>query len=261
MHSVWKQPPVYDRNNPDLTGPLVVNYDLDQLRVGENYMVVDHKDGHDIIDRDLAPGDGWSRALAAPECAWPRGAHLCVLVEWHPDRTVGSDWDARLEAVTTGLRSLGYVVERAGRPVNPEKDRYAALLVYRMEPDKTPPRRSADAWAYVSPPRPYSWRDPNPLDLLERRLKETKAARDGAGIVVRDIDSALWPPEADLCGVVRWWPAPDTSAEAVYDRLREMTSVMQADGYRVRTQDRPLPDAVETVALLVYREATQNTID
>lgn len=257
MRSAWKQPPVYDRNNPSRTGPAVVNYDLDQLKVGENYMVVGHRDGY----RDLAPGDGWSRALAAPECAWPRGARLCVLVEWHPDRTVGSDWDARLEAVTTGLCSRGYVVERAGRPIDPEKDRYAHLLVYRMEPGKTPPQRPADAWAHIPPPRTYTYRDPNPLEQVEQRLKETKAAREGANLVVRDIDTALWPPEADLCGAVHWSPTPASSNEAVYDGLRKMTEVLQADGYRVRMQERPLPDAVESVGLLVYREAAQNTID
>ncbi|MFB6552664.1 hypothetical protein [Streptomyces sp. NPDC056405] len=260
MRSAWKQRPAYDRNDPTRTGPLVVNFDLDQLKVGENRVVVGHKDGFDLHDRDIAPGDGWSRALYAPECTWPQGADLCVLVEWHPDRRVGSDWGARLEAVTTGLRSLDYVVERAGRPIDPAADLHANLLVYRMEPGKAPPRRPADAWAHVPPPRTYTWPETNPLDLLERWLKQSKAARNGVRLMVRDVASALWPPEAELCGLARWWPAPDTFTTAAYDGLREMASVMQDASYRVRTQERALPDAVEWVDLLVYREATPDAI-
>lgn len=116
MRSAWNERPAYDRNNPNRTAPTVVNYDLDHLKVGENRVVVGRKDGYDLHDRDIAPGDGWSRALYAPECAWPRGADLCVVVEWHPDRKVGSDWSVRLEAVTDGLRSLDYVVEWAVGP-------------------------------------------------------------------------------------------------------------------------------------------------
>lgn len=116
---------------PSRASSLVVHYGLDQRKVGENRVVVGRKDGLDLHGRDIAPGDGWSRALYAPECTWPQGAHLCVLVEWHPNRRVGSDWTARQESVTSGLRSLGYVVERAGRPIVPANDLYASLLVYR----------------------------------------------------------------------------------------------------------------------------------
>ncbi|MGI5397132.1 hypothetical protein [Streptomyces sp. CA-251251] len=70
----------------------MVNYDLDELKVGENRVVVGRKDGYDLYARDIAPGNGWSRALYAPECTWPQGADLCVLVEWHPYPTVGSNW-------------------------------------------------------------------------------------------------------------------------------------------------------------------------
>ncbi len=260
MRSAWKQRPAYDRNDPTRTGPLVVNFDLDQLKVGENRVVVGHKDGFDLHDRDIAPGDGWSRALYAPECAWPQGADLCVLVEWHPDRRSESDWDARLETVTTGLCSLGYVVERAGRPIDPTQDRYASLLVYRMAPDKTPPRRPDDAWAHLPPPRPYDWRETRPLEQLQWWLSQTKAAGNGARVTVWDLASALWPPEADFCGHVRWWPAPDTAADAVYGGLRELASVVRGAGYRVRSQERPLPDAVDTVDLLVYREASPGAL-
>ncbi|GHB14484.1 hypothetical protein GCM10010330_80240 [Streptomyces tendae] len=258
MRSAWTQRPIYDRNNPSRTAPSVVNYDLDQLKVGENRVVVGRKDGYDLYDRDIAPGDGWSRALYAPECTWPRGAALCVLVEWHPDRKVGSDWAARLKTVTAGLRSLDYVVEWAGRPIDPEKDLHANLLVYRMEAGKNPPRRPSDAWAFIPAPRTYTWPEKSPLELMEGWLKQTKAAR-GTRLMVRDVATALWSPEADRCGLVRWWPAQD-SAEAVNGGLREMAMTMWDTGYRLRTQERALPDAVESVDLLVYREATADAV-
>ncbi|MET8822531.1 hypothetical protein [Streptomyces rochei] len=252
MRSAWKQQPVYDRNNPSRTAPSVVNYDLDQLKVGENRVMVGHKDGYDLYDRDIAPGDGWCRALYAPECAWPRGADLCVLVEWFPDRKVGSDWNARLKAVTAGLRSLDYVVEWAGRPIDPEKDLQANLLVYRMEAGKNPPRRPSDAWLHIPAPRTYAWNEVNPLHQLESWLKDTTAVRNGRRVMVRELNSVLWPPEADFCALARWQLAPDTSAETVHAGVREMASVVQDLGYRLRTQERPLPNAVETVDLLVY---------
>ncbi|MDH6629427.1 hypothetical protein M2271_007263 [Streptomyces sp. LBL] len=255
MRSYWTRPPVYDRTNPTHTGPLVVNYDLDQLEVGENRVVVGHKDGYDLHDRDIAPGDGWCRALYAPECTWPRGAHVCVLVEWHPDHKVGSDWDARLEAVTTSLRSMDYVVERAGQPINPAQDLRATLLVYRMEPGKTPPQRSADAWTHVPPLHTYTWRETNPLTQIGHSLRKTKAAQAGSRLVVRDIASALWPPEASFCAHVRWWPAPGTSSAEVHAGLSEFTSVARNADFRTRLQERPVPDAVESVDLLAYREA------
>lgn len=259
MRSAWTHPPVYDRTNPNRTGPSVVNYDLDQLKVGENWVVTGRRDGHNLRNRDIAPGDGWSRALYAPECAWPRGADLCVRVEWHPDREVGSDWDARLEAVTTGLRSLDYVVERAGRPINPEQDLQANLLVYRMEPGKTPPQRSDDAWAHVPPPRTYTWRETSPLDGLRYVVGQANY-RDRSRMVVWDIESALWPPEASFCGHLRWWPAPGFAfSAAVHDDLREFIAAMQDAGYRTRLQERPIPDEVGQLDLLVYREADSAT--
>ncbi|MFJ3365801.1 hypothetical protein [Streptomyces anthocyanicus] len=233
---------------------------MDQLKVGENRVVVGHRDGYDLHDRDIAPGDGWSRALYAPECAWPRGAELCVVVEWHPDRRAGSDWFARLEAVTIGLRSLGYVVERAGRPVNPAKDLHANLLVYRMEPDTPPPRRTDSAWTHVPAPRTYTWPEPNPLDTLGGLLSQTKAGRHGARVIVRDIVSALWPPEADHCEHVRWWPTPGTTAGTAYEGLREMALAMWDAGYRVQAQERPLPEIVESIDLLVFRKASGDAV-
>ncbi|MFD9248412.1 hypothetical protein [Streptomyces bottropensis] len=233
----------------------MVNYDLDRLRVGENRVVVGRKDGYDLHDRNIAPGDGWSRALYAPECAWPQGADLCALVEWHPDHNVGSDWAARLEAVTTGLRSLDYEVERAGRPVDPTHDLRANLLVYRMEPGKTPPQRSDDAWAHVTAPCTYKWPEVSPLNQLSHWVHDTKAARNGLSLAVWDIATALWPPEADFCAHLRWFPAPDTSSAEVYEGLREFSSVVQNVGYQTRVQERPIPDAAESVDLLVYNRA------
>ncbi|MER5376247.1 hypothetical protein [Streptomyces sp. NPDC002553] len=255
MRSAWMQRPVYDRDNPSRTGPLVVNYDLDQLKVGENRVVVGRRDGYDLHGRNIAPGDGWCRALYAPECAWPRGADLCAVVEWHPDHKIGSDWAARMEAVTTGLRSLDYVVERAGRPVDPAQDLQATLLVYHMEPGKTPPQRSDDAWAHVPAPRTYTWPEVSPLVRLRSWLGETKAARKGSSLAVWDIASAMWPPEADFCAHVRWSPAPGTSSAEVYEGLREFSAAVQEADYRTRLRERPIPDEAESVDLLVYHEA------
>ncbi|MDX3345855.1 hypothetical protein PV387_14645 [Streptomyces sp. ME02-6987-2C] len=260
MRSAWEQRPAYDRSDPNLTGPLVVNFDLGQLKVGENWISVGRKDGLNLCHRDIAPGDGWSRARYAPECAWPRGAELCVLVEWYPDLEAGSDWNARLEAVTAGLRSLGYVVERAGRPIDPAKDLGAHLLVYRMEPGKTPPSRPADAWTHAPAPKTYTWPERDPLDHVRWLLSQTKARGNGARVTVWTLASALWPPEADLCGHVRWWPA-EGSGEAVHRDLREVVSVMRDEGYRVRQQERSLPNAVREVDLLVYRVADTGATD
>jgi hypothetical protein len=256
VRSAWRQRPVYDRNAPERTGPLVVNYDLDQLTVGENLVVTGRKDGSDLHDRDIAPGDGWCRAVYAPECAWPRGAHLCVLVEWHPDRVVGSDWDARLTTVTAGLRSLGYVVERAGRPVDPAQDLRATLLVYRMEPGRTPPDRPAGAWTHVPPrPRTFDWRNLTPAGQLRKMLQQFEAARYGRRLVVWDIEGALWPPEASVCARLRWQPTPGAVSPQIYDGLRRLASDLRRVGYRTQLQERPIPDAVEWVDVLVYREA------
>ncbi|MCX4858345.1 hypothetical protein [Streptomyces canus] len=238
----------------------MVNYDLDQLKVGENRVIVGRKDGYDLHGRDIAPGDGWCQAIYAPECAWPRGADLCVRVEWHPDREVGSDWAERLKAVTCALRSLDYVVERAGRPVAPEKDLRADLLVYRMGLGKTPPPRPDDAWAHVPPPRTYHRRrEADPLDLLRHWLRETTAARKASSLVVWDPPSVLWPPEADFCAHLRWAPAPGTSSAEIYEGLREIGSVVQDAGYLTRLQERPIPDAAKSVDLLVYRKSDSVT--
>ncbi|MEU5281088.1 hypothetical protein AB0G87_32310 [Streptomyces asoensis] len=255
MRSAWTHPPVYDRDNPNHTGPLVVNYDLDQLKVGENRVIVGRKNGYDLHSRDVAPGDGWARALYAPECTWPRGAQLCVLVEWHPDYETGSDWNARLDAVTDGLRALDYVVERAGRPFDPAQDLRANLLVYRMEPGQTPPQRSPDAWAHIPPRRTYKWPEVSPLHQLSLRVHDTKAARNGRSLAVWDIASALWPAEADFCAHLRWFPAPGATFAEVYEGLREFSSAVQGAGYRTRVQERRIPDTVESVDLLVYADA------
>ncbi|MFI5682312.1 hypothetical protein [Streptomyces sp. NPDC051636] len=235
----------------------MVNFDLDQLKVGENWVVVGRKDGYDIHGRNIAPGDGWCRAMYAPECAWPRGADLCVLVEWHPCLKAGSNWAVRLEAVTTALRSLDYVVEHAGRPVDPTLDLRANLLVYRMEPGKAPPQRPQDAWTHVPPRRtaPYSWHETSPQDQVSKVLRDTKAARNGSRLVVWDIESALWPPRASSCTLVRWWPTPGAPSRAIHEGLREFTSAARDAGYCTRLQECPIPDAIEDVDLLVYREA------
>ncbi|WP_331763544.1 hypothetical protein [Streptomyces anthocyanicus] len=88
--------------------------------------------------------------------------------------------------------------------IDPAKDLYANLFVYRMEAGKTPPRRPGDAWAHLPLPRTYAWNEVNPLHHLESWLKDTKAARNGTRVMVRDLNSALWPPEADFCALVRW---------------------------------------------------------
>ncbi|MFI8194781.1 hypothetical protein ACIF8T_39835 [Streptomyces sp. NPDC085946] len=254
MRSYTTTPPVYDRSDPNQSGPLVVNYDLDQLKLGENWRVTGHRDGAAVHDRDLTPGNGWCKAVYAPECTWPLGAHLCVLVQWHPDRRTISDWDARLDAVATGLRSRGYIVERAGRPADPNRDTRASLLVYRMEQGKTAPQRPADAWAHVPPPRTYRWQERTPLDDLKSLVRQTRANRNGSHLVVWDIDTALWPAEASFCALLRWLPARDTFNGTIHDMLCEVVPLVQEAGYQTRLQESPVPDAVGQFDLLVYRE-------
>ncbi|MFJ7905209.1 hypothetical protein ACIQ6V_32785 [Streptomyces sp. NPDC096198] len=250
--SPWKKRPAYDRNHPDQTAPSVVNYDLDQLRVGENEYLKPHPDGYDVLCRDVAPGDGWCRAQYAPECAWPTGAHMCVRVMWYPDYIIGSDWMTRLDTVTTALQSLGYTVEQAGQPADPEQDREAVLLVYLMEPGKTPPARPDDAWAYVPPARQYRWPEVSPQEQLQEELSKAEVSRYCSRWTVWKIESALWPPHASFCVQARWWPDPSAG---VHEGARQFVSAVHDLGYRTRLQERPIPSDVEYLDFLIYQEA------
>ncbi|MFG2141852.1 hypothetical protein [Streptomyces sp. NPDC048650] len=251
--------PVYDRARPNRTAPVVVQHDLDQLKVGANPIVVGRQYGLSIVGRDIAPGDGWCRALYAPECSWPQGADICVLVEWFPDREVGSDWAMRLDAVSAALHSLGYIVERAGRPADPTKDEQANLLVYRMALGKTPPERPQDAWAYVPPPRTYHWSETSPLDQLTKDLgmkrRDTGRLQDGSRLVLWEIESALWPPLASYCARLEWRPTAGATSREIHDGRRRLVALAQAAGYQTRLPEREVPHPVEKVDILVYCSA------
>lgn len=260
MCSAWRQRPVYDRNAPERTGPLVVNYDLDQLKVGENLVVTGRQNGFDLHDQDIAPGDGWCRAVYAPECAWPVGAHLCVVVQWFPDEAFRATWPTRFGTVMAALRSRGFLVEHAGRESVPVQYGRVDMLVYQMEPGQAPPQRPDDAWAYVPPPRTYRWPELSPMDECRRAL-------DNLGIghlahrkhryraTLWDVTSVLWPPCATFCAQLRWWREPNHSAKATGEALSRLLSLVAKAGYRTRISPQANRSVGEHVDVLVYREA------
>ncbi|MYX26773.1 hypothetical protein GTY75_08830 [Streptomyces sp. SID8381] len=263
MRSYWegRPAPVYDRNDPARTAPLVVNHMLDQLGIGENRTVRRHPDGYDVHDRSIAPGDGWCRALYAPECAWPEGAHLCVVVEWFPDEDFRSTWPARFETVMATLRSHGFVVEHTGRGSVPVQYRRADMLVYQMEPGKQPPQRPADAWAYVPLPRAYEWPERSPMDQCRLALNELGIGSGYPGYQYRaalwDVSSVLWPPHATFCALLRWWPEPGLSAKETAEALGKLRALV-AYGYHTRVAPQGGTARGDHVDILVYREAPES---
>ncbi|MFL4491730.1 hypothetical protein ACJ6WD_10815 [Streptomyces sp. VTCC 41912] len=276
MESYWNGRPVYDKGNALRAAPLVVNYDLDELGIGENWFVSGVRDGFRMVDRGIVPGAGWCRALSAPECAWPPGADLCVVVNWYPDASfigtfsnspkkakalfgkshaeVEAHWATRLKAVAEALRSLGYIVERAGRRPRPTQDANASLLVYRMGPGAEPPVRPVDAWRWVPSPRVYRWSEKSPLEVLQRRMDDAGFRyQAGKGVVVRDIDTVLWPPLSSFCAQLDWWPDKVSSSEELYDKLDQILSAVKTGGYQVRVQERPMKIGAQHFSALVFQ--------
>ncbi|MET8829972.1 hypothetical protein ABZX40_30750 [Streptomyces sp. NPDC004610] len=254
--------PLYDRDQPNRTGPLVVDHELDRLGLGDNWSVVGRQHGREIWGPDITPGDGWCRAMYAPECAWPRGAELCVVVQWFPDRELraaadglAARWDRRLDAVAAGLRGAGYVVERAGRPPVPGRDTQADLLVYRMAEGKEPPTRPAGAWGAVPPRRSYEYPEVPPFERL-RYLARTARLPFVQQMWAREVPSCLWPPTASLCARLQWRPAPGGGARGVRKGMGGVVGFASAAGLRTQLPEREASSPVEFLDVLVYRDAT-----
>ncbi|MEU9338194.1 hypothetical protein AB0D49_34440 [Streptomyces sp. NPDC048290] len=259
------EPPPYDRDQPHRTGPLLVNHDLHQLGLGDNWAVVGRQQGRDLWGTDVTPGHGWSRALYAPECAWPRGARLCVVVQWFPDAVlrratqgVQGLWDSRLDAVADALRGRGYVVERAGRAAVPGHDAQADLLVYRMEEGHPPPVRAAGAWGAVPKPREYRYPEVPPVERL-RYLVHTAELPHVRQVWVRDLPSCLWPPGAALCARVQWRPEPGGGTRAVRQGLRGITAFADSAGLQVQLAEREPPPTAEVRDLLLHGDGPVGT--
>ncbi|MEV7284046.1 hypothetical protein AB0O01_05670 [Streptomyces sp. NPDC093252] len=254
--------PLYDRDRPNSTGPLVVNHELDRLGLGDNWSVVGEQDGREVWGPVINSGDGWCRAMYAPECAWPRGAELCVVVQWFPDRELnrvgeglGARWDARLDAVAVALRGAGYVVERAGRPPVPGLDPQADLLVYRMAEGEEPPVRPDGAWGAV-PPRPSERSEGDsevePIERL-RYLARTARLPFVQQMWAREVPSCLWPPTASLCARLQWRPAPGGGARGMRKGRGEVVDFAAAAGLRTQLPEREAPWPVEFLDVLAYR--------
>ncbi|MGW6462076.1 hypothetical protein ACWF94_40150 [Streptomyces sp. NPDC055078] len=223
--------PRYDRADPGRTGTALVNHQLGRLGLGETYTT---RDG--IAYRALPEGAGWCRADGVPEPAWPRGADLCVLVNWYPDAAFRRDdttgkvpegaeqhWAERVAATAVALESIGYVAEETGPPRTPHHHANAELLVYRM-PQGVPPRRQpADAWKGWPPARPnwisghYRYPGIAPDSEIHRVLQDAKLTWEepyyaeprveSGPCFVQSITQTLWPPGSSRCALVVWQPA------------------------------------------------------
>ncbi|MFC8723794.1 hypothetical protein [Streptomyces bacillaris] len=277
--------PVYDRADPQ-SGRALVDFHLRELGLGEVWMVRVGEDGL-RYGRDVRPlGPGVCRTEVLTEAAWPDGAELCVLVSWAPDepyrreyRTgrvpAGAEehWRERIEVVARALRTRGYVVEPSRVVCSPRHDSAAELLVYRM-PEGLPPRPTPRG----QPLRRTSWRYPerSPIDLVRDALHDAGLPTDRQGarspvgrIGIRLISQTVWPPEADRCTWVTWWPDddfardPDTgllpagAEEHWRECLGQLRQALTAAGLALRpgTEAHQHPDVRETADFLVYRVA------
>lgn len=286
--------PVYDRADPQ-SGRALVDFHLCELGLGEIRWVRVADDGQSYCRHVVPQGLGVCRAYVLTEAAWPEGAELCVTVGWTPDSALWRDdrtgrvpagaeehWRTRIAATVQALESLGYTVEPSRFRRSPHHHFCAELLVYRM-PDGTPPKRppAETAWALSEPVPPnyrrHQWYpEQSPETLVEDVLREAGLYsyrgdwdRPGARIGVRSITQTVWPPEADRCTQVIWWPAGDFVRDPVTgllpagaeDHWREclarLHQVLADAGLLLRSRARPWhPDTDKEADFLVYRVAT-----
>lgn len=284
--------PVYDRTEPQ-SGRALVNFHLRELGLGESWLVRAGADGQRLC-RYVVPRDlGVCRAYVLTEAAWPKGAELCVTVAWTPDAALRRDtrtgripagaeehWRERIAATAHALESLGYVVEPSRCRRSPRYHFAAELLVYRMPPG-VPPRQlpAATAWALSEPVPPHYRRsgwypDRSPQEVVDDALREARLAsfqqiRSPFGrIAVRDITQTVWPPEADRCAWLTWWPAsafardpgtglPPAGAENHWrECLERLRKGLSGNGLVLRSRSRPWSPADDSADFLVYRAAT-----
>ncbi|MFF3096844.1 hypothetical protein [Streptomyces cyaneofuscatus] len=287
--------PPYDPADPQ-SGRALVNYHLVQLGIGESWVRGVSEHGQRTARHIVPPDVGVCRAYVLTEAAWPEGAELCVTVNWWPDAGLKRDyqkrtlpaaapehWRERIAATARALESLGYTVEPS-RWSSPHYHPDAEFLVYRM-PDGVPPREApADtAWALSQPVPPHyqetywRWSDRSPEDVVNHVLRAAgwrSFAEDPQSPVgrvgVRPITQMVWPPEADRCAWVTWWPA-DTFARSTEtgllpagaeDHWREcldrLHKVLSEGGLLVRSRARPWGPEDEAAEFLVYRLASGN---
>ncbi|MDT9682041.1 hypothetical protein RND61_08125 [Streptomyces sp. TRM76323] len=197
------------------------------------------RDGHHA--RSLPDGLGWCRARYAPEEAWPPGADLCVIVEWHPDVRYRRDhstgrvpagaaehWRERVAATVQALRSRGYAAAVTGPPRGPHLVPREEILCWRTPPGTPVWHPPPGAWDDVPPTRPnyeHGFHRPGETDpvrdvetLLGLRLEDTTLLGPRTRpdphpdrrprVVVRRASAVLWPPGAHRCVRVVWTPAP-----------------------------------------------------
>ncbi|MEU6331532.1 hypothetical protein ABZ851_30275 [Streptomyces sp. NPDC047049] len=287
--------PTYNPADPQ-SAPKLVNFHLRQLGLGEQSVDT----GKGYVQRVLPDGLGWCRALALTEAAWPEGTELCVLVHWYPDAALRRNtntgrvppsaeehWRDRLTATADALESLGYVVERNGPPRSPHTHWSAEFLVYRMAPGVAPLRLSPEAWAGAEPNPPHYQRsgwypDPDPVREIEDVLGEASVlgrcrysfdpvqpATSGV-CHVGSITQTVWPPDAELCAWLRWWPAdeferaadtgvvPPGAHEHWMKQTKRVQDALEQAGYTVRWRARPWDLATENYAdALVHRPKQQ----
>ncbi|MFD3978227.1 hypothetical protein ACFWR6_06540 [Streptomyces griseus] len=285
--------PVYDPLD-EQSARALVTFHLRELGLGELNVIRVGEDGLRYI-RDVRPrGLGVCRAYVLTEAAWPEGAELCVTVDWSPDAPYVRDfrkgslppgaegyWQERIDATVRALETVGFVAE-PNRFSSPFHHPTAELLVYRM-PDGVLPRRLPPdgAWVLTEPVPPnyrsgyWTWADRSPEDVVKDALRgseweeclrheDTPLGRVG----VRGITQAVWPPEADRCAWVTWWPAPDfapgsesglPSTGAVEhwgECLARLRATLTSAGLMVRPRARPRRPQDETADFLVYRVAS-----
>ncbi|WNI31514.1 hypothetical protein OG322_22755 [Streptomyces sp. NBC_01260] len=273
--------PAYTLADPQ-SGRTLVNYHLRELGIGETQFVRIGDDGL-RYGRSEKPADiGVCRAYVLTEAAWPQGAELCVIVDWSPDAALRRDaatgkvpagaedhWRERITATAQALESLGYVVEPSRFRCSPRFHFTAELLVYRMTSGVLPRRAPADSdWALTKPVPPHyqrhgwTWQEQAPEDLVRDALGEAglhpnrQDQRSPHGQVgVRRITQTVWPPEADRCALVTWWPA--VGAENHWTEIHEhLQRVLGQAGLVVRSRARPWNPEEETAEFLVYRVAS-----
>ncbi|MFJ9795440.1 hypothetical protein [Streptomyces sp. NPDC101145] len=284
--------PAYHRSDPQ-SGRALVDFHLRELGLGESWLVRVADDGQRFSRHVLPQGLGVCRAYVLTEAAWPEGAELCVTVEWTPDAALRRDdrtsrvptgaeghWRERIAATTQALTSLGYVVEPSRFRCSPRYHFTAELLVYRM-PAGVPPRRlpAATAWALSEPAPPHYQRsgwypERSPAEIVRDALREAglySCRQDQSSplgrIGVRDITQTVWPPEADRCVWLTWWPAPafardpDTGLLPVgtenhwHKCLDRLHQALSGAGLVLRSRARPWSSADNAADFLVYRAA------
>ncbi|MYR63633.1 hypothetical protein GTY54_48030, partial [Streptomyces sp. SID625] len=212
--------PVYSPADPQ-SGRALVEWHLHRLGLGPHRLTADSGAGYRIARHVPPPGRlGVCRARTLTEAAWPRGADLCVLVDWSPDPALrrnphhgtlppGAEdhWRDRITATARALRSAGYHAEPSPVRCSPRHHASAELLVYRMPPGTA--RRPAPEPDTMPEPLPPTYERPRwsperpPAHVVEAALRAAGLPLDGAPgdsaygqVTVRAITQTVWPPGA-----------------------------------------------------------------